>query len=275
MDDLRALLEDRTSGGSELTRRAAEFVARLPDQEVVEACPALVRAHPAIVPLLHLASDALWMTERGEERGALAEARTARAEALADHAVTALDEAAEIVTYSRSGTVLGALARLGPRRVTLSEARPGDEGVGLAGDLAAAGIEVRLTVDAALPRFLAGADAVVVGADALCLDGVVNKTGTGLLAEAADEAGVPVLVLAGRDKEFPPVLGRRPRLTTQGSLDDPLPPGVEAHLPLFEAVAFERFDRVVQEDGVWPSDAFPDRLDQRLLHPALLALNAP
>jgi translation initiation factor 2B subunit (eIF-2B alpha/beta/delta family) len=73
--------------------------------------------------------------------------------------------------------------------------------VSVAESLAAAGHDVTLTSDAALPGRLADVDAVLVGADAVLADGaVVNKVGTYPLALAARRADVPCLAVCARDK---------------------------------------------------------------------------
>ncbi|WP_129112655.1 NUDIX domain-containing protein [Halegenticoccus tardaugens] len=111
-----------------------------------------------------------------------------------------------VVTLSRSGTVTDALLRADPSAVVVAESRPAREGVGVAEELADEGIDATLTTDAAIPYVLAeeGADAALVGADAVLSDGsVVNKVGTRALGLAAAREGVPLYVVAARDKVSP------------------------------------------------------------------------
>src|SRR6185503_878188 len=96
--------------------------------------------------------------------------------------------------------------------VSCSESRPALEGRRLASELVAAGIPVTYFSDAAIatalgpPDFAAaharggGADVVLVGADAIAATWFLNKTGTRMLAAAATQQGVPVYVVASRDK---------------------------------------------------------------------------
>ena len=74
------------------------------------------------------------------------------------------------------------------------------------------GIDVTLTPDAALTSFLPDAAAVVVGADAIADTCWINKAGTFGLAAAAAHSGVPVYVVASRDKTMPAELAGRWRL---------------------------------------------------------------
>lgn len=109
-----------------------------------------------------------------------------------------------VLTLSRSGTVTAALTSSpGPERVWVAESRPLGEGLGVAEELATAGVAVTVLPDAALAHVLASEsiDLVLVGADTILASGaVVNKVGTRLATLAAREFGVPVFVVAARDK---------------------------------------------------------------------------
>jgi len=128
------------------------------------------------------------------------EAATAAAELLCEHG-----DPPTVATLSRSGTALAAL-RNSEAAVVVAESRTGREGVAVAETLAGVGHEVTLTTDAALPSVVAGEvgpdpDAAIVGADAVLPDGdVVNKVGTHPLGQACHESGVPLYVVAARDK---------------------------------------------------------------------------
>jgi hypothetical protein len=84
--------------------------------------------------------------------------------------------------------------------VSCADGRPALEGRRLAEQLAPVGLTVTHYADAALGQALAGADAVLVGADAVSPDWFLNKSGTRMLAAAAAHQGVPVYVCATRDK---------------------------------------------------------------------------
>uniref|UniRef100_A0A383WBQ4 Nudix hydrolase domain-containing protein n=1 Tax=Tetradesmus obliquus TaxID=3088 RepID=A0A383WBQ4_TETOB len=79
--------------------------------------------------------------------------------------------------------------------VIVCESRPLCEGVSMARRLAAAGLNVTLITDAQAGVFVEQADVVLLGADAVTPDGVVNKVGSRLLALAAKAAGVPVVAV--------------------------------------------------------------------------------
>ena len=88
-----------------------------------------------------------------------------------------------------------------------------------------------------------GAEVVVLGADLLLSDGLVNKVGTSVLVERAAQHGVPVVVTAGLDKAPPRGIEAAhlplPLATEAGQLQDP-PTGVRTVGLAFEWVAAPR-----------------------------------
>ncbi|MBI5332740.1 MAG: hypothetical protein HZB65_04150 [Candidatus Aenigmarchaeota archaeon] len=80
--------------------------------------------------------------------------------------------------------------------VYVTETRPRMQGVLTAKDLANARIVVRFITDSAAGSYIEDIDMIVVGADALRTDGVVNKTGTFELCILAKEFHKPVYVIA-------------------------------------------------------------------------------
>jgi translation initiation factor 2B subunit (eIF-2B alpha/beta/delta family) len=98
-----------------------------------------------------------------------------------------------VLTHSWSSTVARAIR--GARSVVCTESLPGGEG-----RRAAEVLGGRVIPDSAAYREMAGVDVVVVGADAVTPDTVVNKVGTALVALAARERGVPAWVVCGEEK---------------------------------------------------------------------------
>jgi translation initiation factor 2B subunit (eIF-2B alpha/beta/delta family) len=151
-----------------------------------------------------------------------AEASRAR-QALTRVAVHALQDALldvsqpRLLTLSYSGSVARALLdlfRTRPFELICAESLPGGEGHRLRDDLRAAGLRVTAVHDAELTTYLSSATAVVVGADAISARGWTNKVGTFGLAAAAWFRGVPVFVMASRDKAVSDRLETRLRVTS-------------------------------------------------------------
>ncbi|MCC5886396.1 MAG: hypothetical protein JJT88_08175 [Gammaproteobacteria bacterium] len=114
-------------------------------------------------------------------------------------AVQRIPAGSRVLIHSSSSTVGRILERLadGSFSAVVTEARPGLEGWNVAAALASRGIEVTYITDAQAGIFIEQVDLVLFGADSVLADGaLVNKTGSRLIALAAREAGVPVLVAA-------------------------------------------------------------------------------
>ncbi len=190
-----ALAHDRTSGAAELARRAAQALALVPPADLPEAAAAVARAQPAMAAVYNAVQAAL--------RGALP-AFLENLGRVPD--VSSLLRGRVVLTHSHSSAVVSAIRNAGVAAAVCTESLPGGEG-----RTAAAALGARLIPDAALYREMAGVDVVVVGADAVTPELVVNKLGTALVALAARERGVPAYVLAGSEKLVPaawqPVLG--------------------------------------------------------------------
>jgi len=227
---VRDIREDREHGASWLAREAARQMALAAAGEgdaeerlsrVRALGQALAQARPSMATIANTVAR-VWMVGAAQAGDAQAQLEALRAEALeidarwnsaaegmaawARHALSGT-----VYTHSRSGSVEQTLTTLArervghePLRVIVAESRPGGEGVGLAGALAAAGAQVTLVADSACAVFIEQAALVVVGADSVHSDGaVVNKVGTRTLALVAQAAGKPVYALAERLKVTP------------------------------------------------------------------------
>jgi translation initiation factor 2B subunit (eIF-2B alpha/beta/delta family) len=200
----------------------------------------------------------------------LSEARRAD-EAAAAQAATLLGDDATVATLSRSGTVFEALVEAEPA-VLIGESRPAGEGGDVAAELAAAGVEVTLTTDAALPWALAddaassatvdapAPDVVLVGADAVLPNGtVINKVGTRALGLAASRAGVALYAVAARDKIA--IANLTPSVES-----DSWPLGVDSAVrtwtPTFDRTPPDCVDGIVTEAGGLATNEIRDVAEQ-------------
>jgi ribose 1,5-bisphosphate isomerase len=127
-------------------------------------------------------------------------------------------DSTHVVVFSRSSTLVSILQQLGAAEesklvVTCSRSTPGDEGAIMAQDLTNEKIQAHVVDDAELldPSWWLEhrVDAVLVGSDCILAQAVVyNKVGTKALAEAANQAGAPVVCCGDAfkawDDSFPP-----------------------------------------------------------------------
>lgn len=122
----------------------------------------------------------------------------------------------------------------------------------MAAHLARCGIAVDFYSDAALAHALARAQAVVIGVDAIAPDWFLNKSGTRMLAADASLRGVPVYVVASRDKFVADAIAARLTVhegAPQEIWDDP-PAGVVVKNPYFERVPLDLIAAVITDTGV-------------------------
>ncbi|WP_435098898.1 NUDIX domain-containing protein [Halarchaeum sp. P4] len=163
---------------------------------------------------------------------------------------------ASVLTLSRSGTAFDAIVGADPGHVVVAESRTAREGVDTAERLAAAGLDVTLTTDAAVATLVESVDAVLVGVDTALRDGsVVNKVGTRSAALAAAEADVPVYAVCAKDKIAPDADPDDPELADapgeelyDGDAD------IAVENPLFDLTPADLVTGLVTEDGVFCGD---------------------
>lgn len=282
MTDLRELVEeqiaqiaaDREHGARWLAHacaRVMELACRLPpDAQTLAAIHDVARrlasTRPSMAATMNTVAR-IWYAGRPKSsddsaatrfRGMQTEARrlqkywSAVSDDLIRYAAPFLD--GMLYTLSRSGTVEATLLALAHAasespRIVVSESRPGEEGVGLADALVAAGWRVTLVADAAVGLFLSRVDAAVIGADSVRPDGdIVNKVGSYPLALAARAANKPLYVLCETLKIAPSGL---PLVLESLPAEQPpaQPDSVTVDTTAFDVTPASLVTRVVTERG--------------------------
>jgi ribose 1,5-bisphosphate isomerase len=263
MTDLAAtveeLREDREHGASWMARRTVEALLEVAEQPVetvdalvdqlVDAARRLAESRPRIggIPgaagrvlaaangCRHLELEDFRQLLREEGQGLL-DGRLRAAASIAIHLTDRLDGAVA-ATHSASATVREALLHKPPTRVICTVSDPIGEGRAFADGLRSEGLDVELVEDSAGPAALAGATILLLGADTVFLDGTLcNKVGTTVLAQAAQERGIPVVVAAEIIK-----------LAPMEGADAPDPGPAEREL--FELTPPELIPMIVTEEG--------------------------
>jgi len=261
-----ALRHDEVSGATAIVARTARFLGegqrdRGSLVEVAFACAAAQPAMAGLRTVLDIARDA---ADPAEALRHLLERLTRAPRQIARHASELLRLGLEtgagrrpvltLVTCSSSAPVYET-CRLLFRDVDLTvccaESRPRCEGEALALDLAGAGLRVQLFTDAGISSAVPGSHAVVIGADAVGPDAIVNKVGSAALCALANASAVPVYVLAGREKllsapsfaelEFPNRPAADPAEESQGSR--------LRQNPIFERVPRHLVTQIVTDAG--------------------------
>jgi translation initiation factor eIF-2B subunit delta len=263
--------KDTSSGAAELAEQAARLLLDALKQgqgmEIKALGRALIDAQPAMAPMLNLVNylfhaiesiqDPQAIREKGKiaVQGFLDSLRTA-SEKIRGHALGLLKGKKRVMTHSYSSTVLGVLVGARGIEVICPEARPLGEGLSTARALGEQGIRVRLVTDFAALSLVGESDLVMVGADAITLEGVVNKIGTYGLALAARDNSVPFYVLAGWEKFLPPPFAQALRIEKKDpqEITQETIPNVAVENRYFDFTPLALITAVVTQAGVISAD---------------------
>jgi len=169
-----------------------------------------------------------------------------------------------VMTHCNSETALSCLLQAHQNgtsfEVFATEVRPRNQGLLTIKTLNDAGIRTNYIVDSAARYFMKEIDLVVVGADAVSVNGaVVNKIGTSQIALAAHESRTMVMVAAETYKFAPrTILGEYIEIEEREA-DEVLPltisrnlPQVKVRNPAFDVTPAEYVDLIVTEEGAIP-----------------------
>jgi ribose 1,5-bisphosphate isomerase len=182
---------------------------------------------------------------------------------LRDYGATLINGGMTVVTHCHSSTVTGVLKEAHKRgkdlRVIACETRPRYQGRITAAELARAGIDVTITVDLGVTKYLKKADIVLVGADAINSTGdLINKVGTSGLAHLAQDHDVSFFSCAETYKYDPLTLyGVKERIEERspGEVWDNAPKRVRVSNPAFDVTAARYINGYITEVGVVPPSA--------------------
>jgi translation initiation factor 2B subunit (eIF-2B alpha/beta/delta family) len=199
-------------------------------------------------------------------------------EALCQRALAVWPPQSTVLTYSNSATVIAALryaydhGRI--RRVLLSESRPAYDGRPQALALLAYGMTVEYSIDMALFERLAEADVVVVGADAVFPEHLVNKLGTHALAHLARLQGIPCFSLCATNKFLPTAATALLRIAEHPGHEvwPEAPDGLAISNRYFDTTPTALLSGIVSDQGIYTPEALRLLLQHQELSPALQRL---
>lgn len=140
------------------------------------------------------------------------------------------------------------------KNVIVTETRPKDQGVITAKQLLKNKIKVSFIIDSAISDFIGGVDIVVVGADALRREGLVNKVGTHPLALVAKENKKPFYVITSSltiDRRKKILMEHRPAAELHHSYLR----GAKIFNPAFDITPWKYVTAVVMEKGIMKPEA--------------------
>lgn len=205
MNEIDEILRDNKSGAQEIMEKVGNIILQCIEkgerEKLEKICIDLVRAYPSMAPIWNLANIALLYGAKEIKK--FLDSNDKKIISLGKKV---LSNASLILTHSRSSTVVKLLKEMGKEReikVICTESRPMYEGRRLAEEIVCPSIDVTLVIDSAIFSFIEEADAIVVGADAITPDGIVNKVGTHPIALFAREEKIPFYVISQTQKIFP------------------------------------------------------------------------
>jgi translation initiation factor 2B subunit (eIF-2B alpha/beta/delta family) len=297
---LQRLQADNTSGATTLGELALDILEAFAVQQsasephdfsaaLQDLVGAVLAAQPSMAVMLNLAQQVLQAcpealplaTARRQLQQTLTafrhDVRSSTA-ALCQQALAILPPQSTVLTYANSATVVAALCyahdRGRVRRVLLSESRPAYDGRLQALALLEHGITVEYSIDMALFERLPEADAVMVGADAVFPDRLINKLGTHALAQLAQLRGVPLYSLCAASKFLPATATALWRIVDHpGEAVWPdAPTGLYISNRYFDATPLTLLRGIVSEQGLYTPETLRLLLQQWELSPLLLRL---
>ena len=257
---------------------AANLDASDPDtfkQEMRKAADILTETRPTAVSLPNAVRSVMRALDSFDSVEAARDAVLARAAEFVEHSEHAIERIAAIgarhisdgdvlLTHCNSEAALGCILEAHRQgkdiEVYATEVRPRGQGLITIRTLNDAGIRTNYIVDSAVRYFINDVDLVVVGADAIAVNGaVVNKIGTAQIAHAAHEARTNVIVAAETYKFAPrTILGELIEIEERDTAEV-LPrevaeklPFVRVRNPTFDVTPAEYVDLIVTEQGAIP-----------------------
>ena len=297
---LQRLRTDNVSGATTLVELAIDILEVFATQEASQTphefvtaletlVDAVLAAQPSMAVMINLAQQALQAcpdalpltTVRQQLQQTLTAFRRdlhASTEALCQRALAVLPPQSTVLTYSNSATVIAALryaydhGRI--RRVLLSESRPAYDGRPQALALLAYGMTVEYSIDMALFERLAEADVVVVGADAVFPEHLVNKLGTHALARLARLQGIPCFSLCAANKFLPMTATALLRIAEHPGQEvwPEAPDGLAISNRYFDTTPLALLSGIVSDQGIYTPEALRLLLQHQELSLALQRL---
>ncbi|MBI1938738.1 MAG: hypothetical protein HYS25_11530 [Ignavibacteriales bacterium] len=208
---LRKIFSDKTSGSADILSELHEHLKR--EQKIIEALPMLVydikeqfksfqNVQNYIGELEHTLIKERKLDKFFSKYDSLFENVYDK---IFNNILPGLKKHDKIITLSNSRTVLEILLRLNKINRKLSvivcESRPKFEGRILAKKLTEEGIPTELITEAMIYEKVQSVDCAMIGADAVLKNGgVINKTGSSLLALACKNFSKPFYVIASKEK---------------------------------------------------------------------------
>jgi ribose 1,5-bisphosphate isomerase len=243
--------------------------------EIEKAADMLVATRPTAVSLPNAVHIVMTGLDRATDTSVARDGIVSRADGFIESSRHAVENIARfgarhirdgdtILTHCNSEVALGCIIeahRSGKDiEVFATEVRPRNQGHITIRTLNDAGIKTNFIVDSAVRSFINDIDLVIVGADAVTVNGaVVNKIGTSMVAHTAKEARVNMIVAAETYKFAPRTVVGELITIEERPGNEVLPDEIVKNLqnvtvrnPAFDVTPPEFIDMIVTEQGAIP-----------------------
>lgn len=225
-------------------------------KEFDKACEKLEAARPTAV-VLHNCLETLKKNRSRETIAKLIAQLNKASKQIGTKGSTLVRSEYTIMTHCHSGEALAVIRQAWHDKKKISviatETEPKHQGIKTVKELAALGIPVTLIEDSAIGYFMHEVDMVVVGADAIrTKEGLINKTGTYLMALAAYQNKKPFYVAADTlklDRRVKFAIEERPVKEIYVDIHEKLK-GVKIRNPAFDITSWKFISRIITEKGV-------------------------
>ena len=186
----RDIKEVKIQGAENIAKAALIAYSLKPSQSSIKKLVSLRKTEPMVVNALnyarkHSVKDTLRLIKKNERK-------------IIENGVKLIKNGFVVYTHCHSSTVTSILkeAHKKGRKFSVfnTETRPLFQGRKTALELAKAGIKVTMIVDDAVNIALKKADIMMIGADAILKNGILNKIGSGLFAGEAYRHKIPVYI---------------------------------------------------------------------------------
>lgn len=175
-----------------------------------------------------------------------------------------IENSSRIITYCHSGEAMSFIKHAwithGKKiSVIACKTDPLEQGIITSKELAKEGIPVTLIDDNAIGFFIKDINMAIIGADALRKEGVVNKIGTSLLAQAAHTASKPFYIVANSlkiDKRKTFEIEERPAEEIKKIIHKKGLRGIKIRNPAFDITPWQHVTCVINEDGIFTKEQF-------------------
>lgn len=211
----------------------------------------LERSRPTAV-VLHNCLGIIKKEKRIEAIDSLLDILESSTDRIASNGSRIIKNNSTIMTHCHSSEALAVIKYAKKRGKNISviatETEPRHQGIRTARELANSKIKVELIADSAAGYYMPLCSMVLVGADAIRKEGIVNKIGTNMMATEAEEQGKPLYVAASKlkfDKRKRIKIEMRPPSEIHRKMK-----GVEILNPAFDITPWSQVTAVITEGGV-------------------------